>query len=96
MIALIQRVSSASVHVGEQLCGQIGPGVLALVAVTGADGPAQAERLEQRVLVFYCNTLIRELNLTVEQEGKDGGPAALENALRFPLSLPAAAAVDQA
>jgi transposase InsO family protein len=41
------------------------------------------ERLEQRVLVFYCNTLIRELNLTVEQEGKDGGPAALENALRF-------------
>ena len=54
------------------------------------------ERLEQRVLVFYCNTLIRELNLTVEQEGKDGGPAALENALRFPLSLPAAAAVDQA
>jgi D-tyrosyl-tRNA(Tyr) deacylase len=52
VIALIQRVSSASVHVGEQLCGQIGPGVLALVAVTGADGPAQAERLVQRVLDY--------------------------------------------
>jgi transposase InsO family protein len=55
----------------------------------------QLERVEQRVLVFYCNTLIRELNLTVEQKGKDGGPAALENAARFPLSLPAAAAIDQ-
>ena len=52
MIALIQRVSSASVHVGEQLCGQIGPGVLALVAVSAADGPSQAERLVQRVLDF--------------------------------------------
>ena len=52
MIALLQRVSSASVHVGEQLCGQIGPGVLALVAVTAADGPAQAERLVQRVLDY--------------------------------------------
>lgn len=52
MIALIQRVSSASVHVGEQLCGQIGPGVLALVAVSAADGEAQAERLVQRVLDY--------------------------------------------
>jgi D-aminoacyl-tRNA deacylase len=52
VIALIQRVSSASVHVGEQLCGQIGPGVLALVAVTGTDGESQAERLVQRVLNY--------------------------------------------
>jgi D-aminoacyl-tRNA deacylase len=52
VIALIQRVSSASVHVGEQLCGQIGPGVLALVAVTATDGEAQAERLVQRVLDY--------------------------------------------
>ena len=55
----------------------------------------QLVRVEQRVLVFYCNTVIRELNLTGKQEGKDGGRAALENASRFPLSLPAAAAVDQ-
>jgi D-aminoacyl-tRNA deacylase len=52
VIALIQRVSSASVHVGEQLCGQIGPGVLALMAVTATDGEAQAERLVQRVLDY--------------------------------------------
>ena len=52
-------------------------------------------RLDQRILVFYCDTLIRELDLAREQEGKDGGTAALENAERFPLSLPAAAAADQ-
>jgi hypothetical protein len=55
----------------------------------------QLERVEERVLVFYSNTLIRELNLIVKQKGKDGGTAALENAARFPLSLPAAAAVGQ-
>jgi transposase InsO family protein len=63
-------------------------------------GPRASEqvrlmRLDQRILVFYCDTLIRELDLAREQEGKDGGTAALENAERFPLSLPAAAAADQ-
>jgi transposase InsO family protein len=63
-------------------------------------GPLASEqvrlmRLDQRILVFYCDTLIRELDLAREQEGKDGGTAALENAERFPLSLPAAAAADQ-
>jgi transposase InsO family protein len=53
----------------------------------------QLVQVEQRMLVFYCNTLIREIELTVGQEGKDGATAALENAQRFPLSLPAAAAV---
>ena len=52
-------------------------------------------RLDHRILVFYCDTLIRELDLAKEQKGKDGGTAALENAERFPLSLPAAAAGDQ-
>jgi hypothetical protein len=52
-------------------------------------------RLDQRILVFYCKTLIRELDLTRGQKGKDGGAAALENAERFPLSLPATAAAGQ-
>jgi hypothetical protein len=55
----------------------------------------QLERLEQRVLVFYYYILIRELNLTAEQKGKDGGPAALEKCWGFPLSLPAVATVGQ-
>jgi transposase InsO family protein len=60
-----------------------------------AEQLVQLVRVDQRVLVFYCETLIRELDLTPGQQGKDGGTAALENAQRFPLSLPAAAAVDQ-
>lgn len=56
----------------------------------------QLVRLDQRILVFYCDTLIRELDLDRGRKGKDGGTAALENAERFPLSLPAAAAADQA
>jgi transposase InsO family protein len=79
----------------------------------------QLVRLEQRVLVFYCHTLIRELDLIAlrstapallrrekthlsdtqsygaAREGKDGGSAALENATRFPLSLPSATATEQ-
>jgi transposase InsO family protein len=48
----------------------------------------QLVRLEQRILVLYCNTVVRELELSPKQKGKDGGKAALENASRFPLSLP--------
>lgn len=49
-----------------------------------AEELVQLVRVDQRVLVFYCQTLIRELDLTPGQEGKDGGTAALENAQRFP------------
>jgi hypothetical protein len=67
------------------------------------------EEVQQRLLVSYCNSVMRELNCTTHssiivnrwieqgpksngvQGGKDGGSAALENAPRFPLSLPAAA-----
>jgi D-tyrosyl-tRNA(Tyr) deacylase len=52
MIALIQRVSSASVRVGEELVGQIGPGLLALAAVERGDGLRQAERLAERIIGY--------------------------------------------
>jgi D-tyrosyl-tRNA(Tyr) deacylase len=52
MIALIQRVSEASVRVGGRVIGAIGPGLLALVGVQRGDGPAQAARLLQRVLDY--------------------------------------------
>jgi D-tyrosyl-tRNA(Tyr) deacylase len=57
MIALLQRVSEASVVVndpvaGERLCGAIGQGVLALVGVERGDRRAQADRLLERILAY--------------------------------------------
>ena len=45
MIALLQRVSEASVDVGGVTIGAIGPGLLALVCAMIGDEPADAERL---------------------------------------------------
>lgn len=49
MIALIQRVSSASVRVDGATVAAIGPGLLALAAVERGDEAAQAERLAERI-----------------------------------------------
>ncbi|HET7314795.1 D-aminoacyl-tRNA deacylase [Salinisphaera sp.] len=52
MIALIQRVSRASVTVEDQCIAAIGPGVLALVAAEPDDTEARARRLAERVLAY--------------------------------------------
>jgi D-tyrosyl-tRNA(Tyr) deacylase len=52
LIALIQRVGSARVRVGEEVVGAIERGVLALVAVEPEDTPARAERLLERLLGY--------------------------------------------
>jgi D-aminoacyl-tRNA deacylase len=52
MIALIQRVSQAQVHVGGELVGKIERGVLALIGVQRGDTSASAERLLERVLSY--------------------------------------------
>lgn len=58
--------------------------------------------IHDRVQVYYCRTMIRELDICLQrstavgrwipmqaaEEGKDGSLAASENAERFPLSLP--------
>jgi D-tyrosyl-tRNA(Tyr) deacylase len=50
MRAVLQRVSSASVRVGgEPVGGFDGPGLVALVGVTHADGPAQVEWLARKI-----------------------------------------------
>jgi D-tyrosyl-tRNA(Tyr) deacylase len=41
MISIVQRVLSAAVRVDGEIVGQIGPGMLALVAVTRSDGAEQ-------------------------------------------------------
>jgi D-tyrosyl-tRNA(Tyr) deacylase len=52
VIALIQRVSEASVAIGGATIAQIGPGLLAFVGVERGDGESEAARLAERVLVY--------------------------------------------
>ncbi|OOW86259.1 D-tyrosyl-tRNA(Tyr) deacylase [Xanthomonas axonopodis pv. clitoriae] len=52
MLALIQRVTRASVTVDDQIVGQIGPGLLALIGVEPGDSDAQIRRLAERLLSY--------------------------------------------
>jgi len=52
MLALIQRVTQASVQVEGQTVGEIGPGLLALVGVQPGDGPPQVERMARKLLGY--------------------------------------------
>jgi D-tyrosyl-tRNA(Tyr) deacylase len=49
MRALIQRVSRASVTVGGEVVGEIGPGLCVFVGVTHSDDEAVAAKLAERV-----------------------------------------------
>lgn len=71
MIALLQRVSEASVIVNENspdamVTGEIEAGILALVAVEKGDSETQADRLLERILnyrIFEDNSGRMNLNL---------------------------------
>lgn len=52
VLALIQRVSEASVSVAGERIAAIGPGILALIAVEPADGAAEVERMADRLTKF--------------------------------------------
>ena len=52
MLALIQRVTSASVAVDGAAIGAIGPGLLALVAVEPGDTDALIQRMAERLLGY--------------------------------------------
>ena len=52
MIAVIQRVTEASVRVDDEIVGEIGPGLLALVAVEPGDDEARIARMAERLLGY--------------------------------------------
>jgi D-tyrosyl-tRNA(Tyr) deacylase len=52
VLALIQRVSQASVEVEGELIGRIGPGLLALVGVEPGDDTPRIRRLAERLLGY--------------------------------------------
>ena len=79
MIALLQRVSEASVLVNKnssdseeqsEISGQIGAGILALVAVEDGDSTAQADRLLERILAYRMfDDVNGRMNLNLRQAG---------------------------
>ena len=52
MLALIQRVTRASVEVDGQVVGQIDQGLLALVGVEPGDADAQVARMARKLLAY--------------------------------------------
>jgi D-tyrosyl-tRNA(Tyr) deacylase len=75
MIALIQRVTEAAVHVdGGHIDGEcvarIGPGLLALVAVEPGDAEAQFARMAERLLGYRVfSDAAGKMNLGLSQTG---------------------------
>ncbi len=49
MKAVVTRVSSASVRIGDCVCGEIGTGLLVLLGVTHEDSREKAERLADKI-----------------------------------------------
>lgn len=52
MLALIQRVTQASVRIDGDTVGAIGPGLLALVGIEPGDGDAQVAKMARRLLGY--------------------------------------------
>jgi D-tyrosyl-tRNA(Tyr) deacylase len=50
MRACVQRVSQAQVAVGQEICGQIGRGLLVLLGVAGDDTPEDARQLAEKIV----------------------------------------------
>lgn len=70
MIALIQRVSEASVTVDGRVTGAIGKGLLVLLGVEKGDDEAKAKRLREKVLGYRVfEDEEGKMNLNVQQAG---------------------------
>jgi len=59
--AVVQRVTSARVTVGDRLTGEIGAGLLVLLGVEQGDGPADVQ---------YLASKIRDLRIFADEGGK--------------------------
>ncbi|WP_305416912.1 D-aminoacyl-tRNA deacylase [Photobacterium leiognathi] len=70
MIALIQRVSEASVTVDGHITGSIGKGLLVLLGVEKGDDEAKAKKLRDKVLGYRVfSDEDGKMNLNVQQAG---------------------------
>lgn len=72
MIALIQRVTEASVEVNKEIVGEISQGILVFLAIEPSDTQAKATRLSERIAgyrIFEDDS--GKMNLNVKQVGGD-------------------------
>ena len=70
MIALLQRVSSASVTVEEQCIGRIGAGLMVLVCAVREDTEQKARELAQKLMRYRVFTDVAgKMNLSVRDIG---------------------------
>lgn len=65
MRAVVQRVREASVTVGGQVVGRIGPGLLVYLGVAAGDGPADIE---------YVVSKIRDMRIFADADGRMNRP----------------------
>ena len=74
MRAVVQRVSHASVTVGDRVTGEIGPGLMILVCAMQGDTEAEADKLAAKIAKLRIfKDAADKMNLSV----KDTGGAAL-------------------
>lgn len=70
MISLIQRVTEAKVEVDQAVVGQIGAGLLVLLAVEPSDTSVQAERMVERLTGYRVfDDGAGRMNLSVTETG---------------------------
>jgi D-tyrosyl-tRNA(Tyr) deacylase len=68
MIALLQRVTSASVRVGDQTVGEIGTGLLVFVGIKPTDADPDAHRILERLLKYRVfGDVAGKMNLSLQQ-----------------------------
>lgn len=72
MIAVIQRVSSASVTIDSKVRSSIGKGLLILVGIEEADGPEDIDWLAQKIVnLRIFNDAQGVMNVSVKDDGGD-------------------------
>lgn len=77
MRAVVQRVTSASVRVDEEVVGSIGPGLCVLVGVTHDDGPDEARWIAEKIANLRILRDPDDPSRTMERSLVDVGGSAL-------------------
>lgn len=90
MIAVLQRVSEASVQVEDEMVGQIGAGLLVLVCAEHGDTEAEAERLLAKILKMRIfNDAVGKMNHSLQDMDGRGSVGGLLLVSQFTLAADA-------